>query len=197
MKHFLFAGALLALLVSTSSLRADDDEYLVLDRRADEFERWQERVDYTSGTNVIVKETNVPMVVLEAQRTRSHFGYGGLLIANVLALETGKSFDEILASKSSGSGWGRIARENNVDLGRIVSRLDDADGEFRLAENKNQGSVQMTTKAKESKGGHDPGKESRGHGQNKVKTKTQTNVKTNTSSKVKVKTPSSGKTKYK
>src|SRR5215212_2543330 len=103
MRPLLLGSALLALLFSIAQLPADDDEYLVLDRRADEFDRWQERVDYTSGTNVIVKETNVPMVVLEAQRTRSHFGYGGLLIANVLALETGKSFDEILASKSSGS----------------------------------------------------------------------------------------------
>ncbi len=192
--RFCLAGALLALLFSTAPLRADD-EYLVLDRRADEFDRWQERVDYTYGTTVIAKETNVPMFVLEEQRTRSHFGYGGLMIANALALETGKSFDEIIALKSSGYGWGRIAQENNVDLGRIVSRLDRVDGEFRQAENKDQGGGQTATKAKESKGQHDADKESRGHGQSKVKAKTSSNVKTKTSSKVKVKP--SGKTKHK
>ncbi len=179
----------------SSALHAQTDEYVVLDRRADEFDRWQERVDYTYGTIAIAKETTVPMYVLEEQRTRSHFGYGGLLIANALAFETGKSFDEILALKSSGYGWGRIARENNVDLGRIVSRLDRVEGEFRQAENKDQGGGQTATKAKESKGQHDADKESRGHGQSKVKAKTSSNVKTKTSSKVKVKP--SGKTKHK
>lgn len=196
MSRFFFAGALFALLFCAAPLRADEDDYLVLDRRADEFDRWQERMDYTYGTTTIAKETNVPMIVLEDQRTRSHFGYGGLMIANVLALETGRSFDEILALKSSGYGWGQIARENNVDPGRVVSRLDRVDEQFRQAENKDQGAGQTAMKAKESKGGHDVDKESRGHGQTKVKTKTSSKVKAKTSSKVKAKTPSTGKTRY-
>ncbi len=175
--RFCLAGALLALLFSTAPLRADD-EYLVLDRRADEFDRWQERVDYTYGTTVIAKETNVPMFVLEEQRTRSHFGYGGLMIANALALETGKSFDEIIALKSSGYGWGRIARENNVNLGRIVSRLDRVDGEFRQAENKSEGGeVKTKEKVKEAKSRHTSDKPTRGQGQSKVKVKTRGKVK--------------------
>jgi Sec-independent protein translocase protein TatA len=164
----------------SSALHAQTDEYVVLDRRADEFDRWQERVDYTYGTIAIAKETTVPMYVLEEQRTRSHFGYGGLLIANALAFETGKSFDEILALKSSGYGWGRIARENNVDLGRIVSRLDRIEGEFRNAANTDENpsaKINVKEKVKEAKSRHTSDKPTRSQGQSKVKVKTRGKVK--------------------
>ncbi|MDQ3119988.1 MAG: hypothetical protein M3Q89_10545, partial [Verrucomicrobiota bacterium] len=69
--------------------------------------------------------------VLEEQRARTNLGYGGLMIANTLSRETGRSFDEIVAMKQSGVGWGRIAQENGVKLGPIVSRLDRADSAFK------------------------------------------------------------------
>jgi hypothetical protein len=106
-------------------------DYIILDRRADEFDRWQDRVDYSYGNPVIAREFDVPVVVLEEQRTRTSLGYGGLMIANALARETGRPFDEIVAMKQSGMGWGRIAQENGVKLGPIVSRFDRADTAFR------------------------------------------------------------------
>ncbi len=121
------AGA--AFLVLTASAFAQD--YIIVDRRVDEFDRWQERVDWNYGRPVIVREFDVTDAVLEEQRTRTGLGYGGLMIANALARETGRSFDEIVAMKQSGMGWGRIAQENGVKLGPIVSRLNRADKSFR------------------------------------------------------------------
>ena len=106
-------------------------DYIVLDRRADEFDRWQDRLDYSDGNPVIAREFGVPVTVLEEQRTQTSLGYGGLMIANALARETGRPFDEIVAMKQSGMGWGRIAQENGVKLGPIVSRFDRADTAFR------------------------------------------------------------------
>ena len=165
MNRPLLAAALLFLLSSAATGRADD--YIILDRRADEFDRWQERVDATYGTTVISREVNVPVVVLEEQRTRTHLGYGGLMIANALAVETGRSFDEIVALKTSGTGWGRIARDNNVNLGRIVSRLNRADGDFKKVKIKTKNG-QTKIKVKEAKGRHDFNKHSGGKGHGKA-----------------------------
>ena len=126
---FLRTLAFAALLACAAPVLAQD--YIILDRRADEFDRWQDRVDYSYGNPLVSREFDVPVEVLEEQRTRTQLGYGGLMIANSLARETGRSFDEIVALKRSGMGWGRIAQENNVKLGPIVSRFDRADTAFR------------------------------------------------------------------
>lgn len=168
---------LLLSIAISSAVRAQTDEFLILDRRADEFDRWQERVDYTYGTNAISRETNVPMFVLEEQRTRSHFGYGGLAVANILALATGKTFDEIVALKSSGSGWGRIAQDNNVELGSIVGRLDRIEEEFKTAATKNE-TVATTTTAKQGKGSKSVDKSSQRKDEAATKVKPHRNAKT-------------------
>ena len=126
---FLRTLAFVALLACTAPVFAQD--YIILDRRADEFDRWQDRVEYSYGNPVVSREFDVPVEVLEEQRTRTQLGYGGLMIANSLARETGRSFDEIVAMKQSGMGWGRIAQENRVKLGPIVSRFDRVNNDFR------------------------------------------------------------------
>ena len=148
--------ALAAFLTFTSSVFADD--YMVLDQRAEHFDQWQDRVDGTYGNPVISREFGVPVTVLEEQQSRTQLGYGGLMIANGLATETGRSFDEIVAMKQSGMGWGRIAQENGVKLGPIVSRLNRADREFKKVKIKRTGKPKI--KIKERKG-RKPGK---GHG---------------------------------
>jgi hypothetical protein len=126
-------------------------DYVIIDRRVDEFDRWQDRVDYSYGAPVIAREFDVPVVVLEEQRTRTSLGYGGLMIANALARETGRPFEEIVAMKESGMGWGRIAQENGVKLGPIVSRFDRVDRGFR-----SQGNVKRDQmKAAKFVNGHD------------------------------------------
>jgi len=165
MKLSLFAGASVALFLFT--LTAQGQDYIILDQRADEFDRWQDRVDQSYGTTVISREFDVPVTILEEQRTRSHLGYGGLMIANALARETGRSFEEILALRASGLGWGQIAHQNNVNLGRVVSRFDRTDGEFRKVKIKNKNG-QTKIKVKGAKSGRGFEKE-RGQGKFKVK----------------------------
>ena len=129
MKTLFTSCALAAFLSFAAPIFAQD--YIILDQRADEFDRYQDRLDYTYGNPVISREFDVPVTVLEEQRTRTSLGYGGLMIANALARETGRPFDEIVAMKQSGMGWGRIAQDNGVKLGPIVSRFDRANTAFR------------------------------------------------------------------
>ena len=129
MKTTFLAAACAVFLSCVAPLFAQD--YIILDRRADEFDRWQDRVDWSYGQPIITREFDVPVAVVEEQRTRTGLGYGGLMIANALARDTGRSFDDIVAMKQSGMGWGRIAQENGVKLGPIVTRLNRADQGFR------------------------------------------------------------------
>ena len=164
MKTLFSSCALAAFLSFAAPMSAQD--YIILDQRADEFDRYQDRLDYEYGNPVISREFDVPVTVLEEQRTRTSLGYGGLMIANALARETGRPFDEIVAMKQSGMGWGRIAQENGVKLGPIVSRFDRVDRGFR--------SVKLDRKANKFVNGHDArdGKlDGTGPGQNRVKVK--------------------------
>jgi hypothetical protein len=73
------------------------------------------------GLDRISDETGVPVATLEAQRSATGFGYGELENANLLANESGRSFDEIVAMRQSGEGWGQIAHGLGLNLGRVVS----------------------------------------------------------------------------
>lgn len=120
-----------AFLLSIGSA-AQAQDYIVLDRTADDFDRVVVEPDGTTRVyDAISRETRVPVVILEQQRASSHLGYGGLLIANSLAAETGRPFDEIIALRQSGRGWGQIGQQYGVQLGPIVSRAQRADPYFR------------------------------------------------------------------
>ena len=128
MKTLTLAAA--ALFLSVAGLARAQD-YVVLDRTADDYDRVQIQPDGTVRVyDTISRETNVPVTVLQDQRTRYGLGYGGLLIGNTLAVETGRPFDEIVTLRRSGRGWGEIARQYNVNLGSVVSRAHRADVVF-------------------------------------------------------------------
>ncbi|MEP6685155.1 MAG: hypothetical protein ABJB22_00125 [Verrucomicrobiota bacterium] len=134
-------------------------DYVVLDRTADDFDRIQIQPDGTlRHIDVVSREVNVPVTVIEEQRTRTGLGYGGLFIANALAGETGRSFDEIVALKQSGRGWGVIAKQYGIKVGPIVSRLHRADSELR-----GKGKLKHAEKkAGKFANGHDNGHYSKG-----------------------------------
>jgi hypothetical protein len=156
-KLILAAGLLL---VAAAIGRADD--FVVLDRTVSDFDTWgadpygRERV-----VTVISGETGLPMTILETQRQQTGLGYGGLFIANSLASATGRSFDEIVALKNSGHGWGWIAKQNGVKLGPIVSRAHRADQAFRG----DSGKLKKVKKDKFNDGGFGHGNgHGKGHG---------------------------------
>lgn len=94
-------------------------------------EREARRIDGEANNSVgedrvldrMSSDLGVPVETLRQQQRTSGLSFGNLFIANSLARSTGKSFDEILATRRSGKGWGQIARENNVRLGEVVSRM--------------------------------------------------------------------------
>ena len=65
--------------------------------------------------------TGVPVATLQAQKASTGLGWEGLEKAHLLANASGQSFDNIVALHQSGHGWGKIARDNGVNLGELVS----------------------------------------------------------------------------
>jgi hypothetical protein len=65
--------------------------------------------------------TGVPVATLQAERTSTGLGWGSLEKAHLLANGTGQSFDDIVALHQGGQGWGKIAHDNGLNLGTLVS----------------------------------------------------------------------------
>jgi hypothetical protein len=72
----------------------------------------------------ISNATGVPVETLQAERASTGLGWGGLEHAHLLANATGQSFDSIVAVHQSGQGWGKIAHDNGLNLGRLVSNAN-------------------------------------------------------------------------
>src|SRR5437660_10513558 len=66
-------------------------------------------------------ETGVSGATLQAERASTGLGWGGLEKAHLLANASGRSFDDIVALHKSGQGWGKIAHDNGLNLGKVVS----------------------------------------------------------------------------
>ena len=65
--------------------------------------------------------TGVPITTLQTERASTGLGWGSLEKAHLLANATGQSFDNIVALHQGGQGWGKIAHDNGLNLGRLVS----------------------------------------------------------------------------
>src|SRR6266568_2184580 len=69
----------------------------------------------------ISNETGVPVDTLQSERTSTGLGWGELENAHLLANASGQNFNDIVALHQAGEGWGKIAHDNSLNLGRIVS----------------------------------------------------------------------------
>jgi len=78
------------------------------------------------GANLdrISAATGVPVETLQAERASTGLGWGGIEKAHLLANASGQSFDNIVALHQSGQGWGKIAHDNGLNLGRLVSNAN-------------------------------------------------------------------------
>jgi hypothetical protein len=74
-----------------------------------------------AGVDRISAATGVPVATLQAERASTGLGWGGLEKAHLLANATGQSFDSVVGLHQSGQGWGKIAHDNGLNLGRLVS----------------------------------------------------------------------------
>jgi len=80
-------------------------------------------------------ETGVPVDTLQAERASTGLGWGELEKAHLLANASGKSFDDIVATHKAGEGWGKIAHDNGLKLGKIVSSAHRSDKAALHAQN--------------------------------------------------------------
>lgn len=69
----------------------------------------------------ISNDTGVSVDTLRTERASTGLGWGELEKAHLLANASGTSFDNIVAAHKAGQGWGKIARDNGLNLGRVVS----------------------------------------------------------------------------
>jgi hypothetical protein len=87
-------------------------------------ERDANHADTTGGTHALTRissETSVPVSTLQAEKSATGLGYGDLETANLLAKASGQSFDSIVAKFKAGEGFGKIAHDMGLNLGKIVS----------------------------------------------------------------------------
>ena len=66
-------------------------------------------------------ETGVPVATLQAERASTGLGWGGLEKAHLLANASGQSFDTIVGKFQGHEGWGQIAHDYGLNLGKVVS----------------------------------------------------------------------------
>jgi hypothetical protein len=68
--------------------------------------------------------TGVPVTTLQTEKASTGLGWGSLEKAHLLANATGQSFDNIVALHQGGQGWGKIAHDNGLKLGTLVSNAN-------------------------------------------------------------------------
>jgi len=69
----------------------------------------------------ISEATGVPVATLQTERSSTGLGCGSLEKAHLLANASGQSFEDIVALHQGGQGWGKIANDNGLKLGTLVS----------------------------------------------------------------------------
>jgi hypothetical protein len=89
--------------------------------------------------------TGVPIETLQAERASTGLGWGSLEKAHLLANATGQSFDNVVALHQSGQGWGKIAHDNGLNLGRLVSNANRSSQATAHAQNLNKVHGKSTT----------------------------------------------------
>ena len=110
-------------------MRGDDEADL---------QRSAENINHQSGTHKgerqvlhsIADETGVRPATLRDEKQATGYGNGELLIANLLARASGRSFDDIVAMRKT-EGWGKLAHDLDLNLGHIVSRAHRAEKALR------------------------------------------------------------------
>ena len=75
----------------------------------------------------ISNQTGVPARRLSRQKAKTGLGFGALEKANLLAKATGRSFRQVVSRFRSGEGFGKIAHDAGLNLGKLVSRAHRSD----------------------------------------------------------------------
>ena len=79
-------------------------------------------------------QTNVPIHTLVEQQAQTELSYGELLMVNVLAKESGWSFDQVVAERINSKSWGEVADRLGVKTSLIASKANAAAQRVRYVE---------------------------------------------------------------
>jgi hypothetical protein len=96
----------------------------------------------TGSTHVLTRisnETGVPVDTLRTEKATTGLGYGSLEKANLLAKASGQSFDTIVGKFKAGEGWGKIAHDYGLNLGKVVSAAHHSNNATLHAHNARSG----------------------------------------------------------
>ena len=113
---------LMITLLSTAIARADDSaaiNKLIGDINA------AAKADKARMLRIIVINTDVAASTLEREKSRTGLSYGDLYVAHSLALASHKSFDQIVALKTSGQSWAKVAQIHKVSLRGSTAALKE------------------------------------------------------------------------
>jgi hypothetical protein len=71
----------------------------------------------------ISRELGVPVDVLRMQRLRTNLHWGEIFLANRLAKDTGRTFEDVVAEYRGGKTWEAIVQQHKVDLGKLIDAV--------------------------------------------------------------------------
>ena len=113
-------------LVTTSARAADKQERDTLSDRIHAVNNAAEKSgNMKAALHSISVETGVPENQVEAMHKKySDIGVAGVLMSCVMADETKKPSDYFMNKHKGGKSWTELAREHNVPLDKINTRLD-------------------------------------------------------------------------
>lgn len=80
----------------------------------------------TTTYGAVAGQTGVPIPKLITDRGANNLDYAELLVAESLAVATGKPVQAIVAQQASGQSWSDVARKNRINPASLTARLQAA-----------------------------------------------------------------------
>ena len=113
---------LMITLLSTAMARADDSA--AINKLIDDINA-AAKADKARMLRIIVINTDVAASTLEREKSRTGLSYGDVYVAHSLAMASHKSFDQIVALKTSGQSWAKVAQMHKVSLRGSTAALKE------------------------------------------------------------------------
>jgi PIN domain nuclease of toxin-antitoxin system len=109
-------------LLSTAMARADDSA--AINKLIDDINA-AAKADKARMLRIIVINTDVAASTLEREKSRTGLSFGDVYVAHSLAMASHKSFDQIVALKTSGQSWAKVAQMHKVSLRGSTAALKE------------------------------------------------------------------------
>lgn len=81
----------------------------------------------------VAQQSGLPIKTLRAQQASTKMFYGDILVADVLAKASGKSFGDVIAIRTKKKDWSEVARDLRVTVSSLAAVAQKADQTADLA----------------------------------------------------------------